>query len=113
MKQLYDHMKDKGLNPHFPGQYRGICEEPYTVILTGSQIPDPGTNQVGQRVIDILIYHPARSYVGMTAWINQVKNGLRDFKRLRRTGTETPILTEDEIKAYSSSIKYTILKELK
>lgn len=112
-RNLYDYMKTEGLNPHYPGQYSGVCTEPYTVILVGTQIPDPGTHLVGQRVVDILIYHPVSSYVGMDAWITKTREALRCFHPLRRTGTETPVITEDEIKAYSSSIKYTILKELR
>lgn len=106
-------MKASGLNPYFPGQHTGICEKPYTVILEGTQIPQYGTNQVGQRVIDILVYHPVGSYIGMDEWTKKVRTAMMDFGRLRQTGTETPVIPEDDINAYSTSIKYTILKELK
>lgn len=113
IKGIYDHMKAQGLNPYFPGQHKGECTVPYTVILTGTQIPEPDTHTQGQRIIDILIYHPASSYIGMDAWITKTRDALRNFRPLRPTGTETPVITEDDIKAYSTSIKYTILKELK
>ena len=110
--RIFNHLRDKGLNPYFPGQHKGECEEPYVVIRQGSQTPTIGTNRTGLSIIDILIYTPASSYTYMESYSKEVKAALKELNYLRKTGFETPVILEDDKKAYMISIEYVLLKKL-
>lgn len=111
-QDIYTKLRDKNLNPYPPGMHKGLCEEPYVVIKEGTQIPNINTNRLGQRVIDIIIFVPLNSYIAIDPYVKKIRAALKELPYLRKTGGETPIITDDDKKAYTTSIEYVIIKKL-
>lgn len=111
-KKIFKKLESKNLNPFYPGQHQGKCTEPYTVIREGAQIPSPSGRTTGQKIIDIILFTPGNSYLQMEEYKKQVGEALREIKGLRKTGIETPIITDDDKEAYTSSQEYVIHKKM-
>lgn len=111
-KTIFDKLKEKGLNPYPPGKHEGLCDKPYCVVKEGTQIPSIQSNRVGQRVIDIIVFVPLSSYIALDPYLKQIRSALKELPNLRKTGFETPAVTDDDKKAYTTSIEYVIIKKL-
>lgn len=111
LKEIYDHLKVKQLDPYFIGQHKGSCKSPYVVIKEGSSIPSIRSNYLGRRIIDIILYVPSESFISMDAYEKKIKTGLKGLKYLRRTGSETPPIPDDGKKAYTKSIEYILQRK--
>lgn len=112
LKLIYDILKNRHLRPYFIGQHRGECEEPIVIIKEGTQIPTLHSNRLGQKVIDIILMVPLRSYINLDPYSDKVKEALAEIDYLRKTGTETPTIVDDDKKAYTKSIEYVLIKKL-
>lgn len=112
MKDIYDHLKAKNLNPYFIGQHKGECTKRYCVIKENLQVPYFNTNKLGYKLVDIIVFVPDNSYVQIEPYIKQIKAAMKELKWLRKTGNETPVITDDDKKAYTMSIEYQIIKKL-
>lgn len=110
IKELYNLLKAENLNPHFPGQNQGLCEEPYVTIREGSQIPTVG-NVLGNEAVDVIVFVPRRSYIAMEEYTDKIKRTL-EGTNLRKTGFETPIILDDKKEAYTTSIEYVVMRRL-
>lgn len=110
--RIYDKLREKGLNPYPPGKHVGECKERYCVIKEQTQSAYFNARSVGYRIIDIIVYVPAASYIAVAPYVAEIKGALRELPELRYTGTETPIVTDDERKAYTTSIVYQVMKRL-
>lgn len=111
-QNIYTKLKEKNLNPYAPGQHNGECEEPFVIIREGTQIPSIQSNRVGQRVVDIIVFVPLNSYIAIDPYVKRIRAALKELPYLRKTGLETPVITDDGKKAYTSSIEYVIIKKL-
>ena len=60
--------------------------------------------------MDLILVVPLNSYIQKRAI--EHTGGYEGLKTLRKTGTETPIITDDEKKAYTTSIEYIVQKKL-
>lgn len=109
---IYDTLKRDALNPQFIGQYQGLCLEPYVIIKEGTQIPSIKSNRVGQRKIDIIIYIPKKSYIALKPYAEKVRDSLKQLDYLRKTGYESPTITDSDKEAYTMSIEYVLQKKL-
>ena len=112
IKAIYDHLKAKNLNPYFIGQHKGECTERYCVIKENLQVPYFYSNKLGYRLIDIIVFVPLNSYIAVEPYVNEIKAAMKELKFLRKTGNETPVITDDDKKAYTTSIEYQIIKKL-
>ncbi len=111
-KKIYLKLQEKGLNPYAPGQHEGQCMERYCVIKESSQVPFFRSNRTGYRLIDIIVFVPIASYIKVEPYVKEIKAALKELSFLRYTGNETPLITDDEVKAYTTSIEYQIIKTL-
>jgi hypothetical protein len=111
-KVILDKLREKRLSPYAPGQHKGECDKPYCVVKEGTQIPSIQSSRLGQRVIDIIIFVPLSSYVALEPYMKQIRSALKELEFLRKTGFETPAVTDDDKKAYTTSIEYVIIKKL-
>lgn len=112
VRDIYTKLKNKNLNPYFKGQHKGLCKESFVVVGEGSQIPNINSNVIGQKIIDIIIMVPVNSYISVKPYADDIRNALKELKYLRKTGTETPVIVDDEKKAYTMSIEYVLQKKL-
>lgn len=111
-KKIYLKLQEKGLNPYAPGQHEGLCIERYCVVRESSQVPFFRSNRTGYRLIDIIIFVPVSSYIKVKPYTEEIKAAMKELPFLRYTGNETPIITDDEVKAYTTSLEYQIIKTL-
>jgi hypothetical protein len=111
-QQIYDKLSSKGLNPYPVGHHVGLCTEKYCVIREGQQSPSFSGRQAGSQTVEVILFVPIGSYIQTMAYATLVKYALVELPNLRKTGNETPWITDDEKKAYTSSIEYLILKKL-
>lgn len=109
---LYHHLKSEGLNPYLIGQHVGECEKPFVIIKEGTQIPSLHSRNIGQQPIDMILFLPVSSYKQVAIYRKDVIGSLKNIKHLRKTGTETPPIVDDEKKAYTMSIEYVLQKKL-
>lgn len=111
-QQIYQKLRDEGLNPFAPGQHKGTCQESYCVVQEGAQMPSFRGRRVGSRIVDIIAFVPASSYVQMAPYVGKIKAALRGLSFLRWTGGETPVVTDNDVKAYTTSLQFQIQKKL-
>lgn len=111
-KTIFDKLRENNLNPYAPGQHQGLCDKPYCVIKESNQIPSLQSNKIGQKVIDIIVFVPLNSYIALEPYMKQIRVALKELSNLRKTGFETPAVTDDDKKAYTASIEYIIMKKL-
>jgi len=105
--KIFDHLTSKGVEVHFPGIKSGKCEAPYVVIKDMGQT---GNSYNGSKIIHMLIYTPQVSYITMINLRDQIKMFMDELSYIK-TGSETPVIIEDDIKAFSSSIEYQVFKK--
>lgn len=110
-KQIFDKLEEKGLNPYPPGMHEGLCTERYCVVKENSQVPF-SSPRTGYRLIDIIVFVPLVDYMQVGSYVAEIKAALEELPFLRRIGNETPVIIDDEVKAYTTSIEYQILKKL-
>jgi hypothetical protein len=111
-KLIYDKLKAKGLNPYPPGQHQGDCTERYCVVKENTQVPFFNSNRLGYRSIKIILYVPLNSYIAIEPYAKDIRAAMKELTSLRKTGTETPVITDDTVKGYTTSIEYQIIKKL-
>ncbi|WP_197096796.1 hypothetical protein [Paraclostridium sordellii] len=107
-EKIYDTLVDANIKPYSIGQHNGECNSPYVVISNA------GTNpfSVGLKydIIDIIIYYPIGAYSKVEPYANKVKQALKKIKNLKYTNTDTPIVIDDDKKAYTQSFTYQVYK---
>lgn len=111
-KRIYLKLKEKGLNPYPIGGHKGECRENYCVIREDTQIPSINTNRLGVKRVDIILFVPIGSYIEVEEYAREIRKAMQELKFLRKTGMETPIIIDDEKKAYTMSIEYVLQKKL-
>lgn len=111
-KTIYNKLEEHSLNPYPPGKHKGTCEERYCVVKENLQVPFFNSNKVGYKLMDIILYVPLSSYIEVEAYVKSIKAALKELTDIRLTGNETPVITDNDVKAYTTIIEYQILKKL-
>lgn len=109
--KLFDYLDDNGIEVYFIGQKKGQCLTNYVVLKDSGTIPTVN-NDLGIQVIDLYCYVPQGKYTETESYKKKIKEIMKGFNSLRSTGTETPPVAEDDIKAFSFSIEYQNQKTL-
>lgn len=109
---IFDKLKEKKFNPYYKGQHEGLCKDPFVIVAEGNQIPNINSNKLGQKIIDIIVMVPINSYLAVDPYVENIRNALKELDYLRKTGTETPVIVDDNKKAYTMSIEYVLQKKL-
>lgn len=111
-KTIYDKLKAKGLNPYPPGIHKGLCTANYCVVKEGNQIPSINSNQIGQSVMDIILFIPYSNYPALDLYKKSIRTALAEIPNLRKTGFETTVIADNDKEAMTMSIEYVILRKL-
>ena len=111
-KEIYKHLKSKGLNVYSIGQHQGICKDPYFVIKDNGESEVAGTN-LSYDTIEILIYYPIGQYSALEGQINVLKQYMKELAKLRRVMNPSPTVIDDDKKAYMTSLYYQKIKQLR
>lgn len=110
-QKIYKKLEEKNLNPYPPGIYQGECTVRYCVVKENAQ-SGLMSNKVGYRLIDIIIFVPMSDYLAAKTYCDEVKLALKELPEIRKTGNETPVIPDDSVKGYTTSIEYQVYKKL-
>ena len=108
MIELFEFLKSSGFETYFIGQKKGACTRKYIVIRDAGTIPIY-SNKAGTQIIDIIGYVPESKYIEIEEFKENIKETMKEYAA-RITGEESPVIPEDDFKAYSFSITYQIQK---
>ena len=105
-QDIYNHLKQNGIDVYSPGQHQGECTSPYTVVkLAGSsQLRQFSSTQA---LYYLLCYVPAERYSLLEEYVNQVKDVMRGLQpMIMPTHTETPSYYDVDVHGHMISIEY-------
>lgn len=111
-QKIYLHLKRQGFDVYSIGQKEDICEKSYIVIKEKGIFATNG-NVAGYALFDIIIYHPKDHYSTMEFYIKDVKKALKEFKNITFSGSQTPIILDEKLAAYTTRIQYKQFKRLR
>ncbi|WP_052045129.1 hypothetical protein [Caloranaerobacter azorensis] len=111
-QEIMLNLKNDGFEVYPPGIKRGNCESPYVVVKDDIQSPIAGTNKIGYKIIDLIIFYPLNRYSEIENYKRQIKSSMDKLKFIRKTGNETPVIIDDDRKAYTTSIEYIVYKKI-
>lgn len=107
-KAIFDHLKQGGFCVYAPGQHQGICLESYLVLLNNGTGID---YSLECREYEILVYCPYEEYSEFETFMNRVKNHMNQlFPAVILIDGEQPHYPDDDLKAYMTSLIYTVHK---
>jgi len=108
-RRIWEALEAGGFTPYSIGQHNGVCKSPYVVIKDDGQSPYAGL-PINNGLIDIIIFYPFGGYSEVEPYRDRVDRCLRSIRELKPTHIITPIIIDDDKKAYTTSIKYQIRK---
>ena len=103
---IYRQLKSDGIEVYSPGQHRGECLSPYTVVR------DAGSNQLNgfssiRTLYDILCYVPQDKFSMLEPYVERVKASMNKlYPAIIPTHFETPSFLDDTVKGHMVSIQY-------
>lgn len=106
-KDIYDHLKSKGIDVYSPGQHEGECLSRYVVLKVG------GVSQLGQftstvNSYDLLVYVPKNEYSELEVFVEQVKSIMRELEpMIKPQNIQTESFFDDRINGHMVSIMYS------
>lgn len=109
---VYLHLKSKGIDIYSPGQKTSTCTSPYVVVTDNGQYGMAGAHRNGYSLIEVIVYIPLNKYSQIEGYKTQIKNYIKELTGIKATGLETPVIIDDFVKAYTTSIQYQILKKI-
>jgi len=112
LQEVMLNLKNDGFEVYPPGIKRGKCEDPYIVLKSDIQSPIAGTNKVGYKIIDLIIFYPKTKYLEIESYKSQIKTSMNKLKFIRKTGNETPVIIDVDRNAYTTSIEYIVHKKI-
>lgn len=109
-KALYDLIK--AVYPtYFVGQHKGECKTLHVVIKYKGQIKSVGNGGCGWQYVDIMVYAPHTSALGIEEALTAIRTVLKEAG-LEPTGLMTPDFLDTEKLAIMRSEEYRLPKEL-
>ncbi len=108
--KLYDFLISKGINVYFIGQHQGECKENYVVLKDGGISSLNG--KAGSKFLDLIFFIPQNRFTAIEPYRKLIKGYVKEFGKLRYTGNETSIVTDDDKKALTFSIMYQVQMKL-
>lgn len=99
------------MNVLLPGQYTGICKEPYLVVQRGGTYPHGGRYTTYSLIL-VIGYVPADQPRALSKLLKQARATLAGQSYLRETGNETPETPNDKFKAHEAAIEYQVLQAI-
>lgn len=103
--KIFDTLQEKDIDVYFIGQHQGDCISPYVVIK------DFGDNEISgisldQNIIDFIIFCPIGRFEKVEEYVEEVKETLRSIEFLQDARYRSPILLDQDKKAYTTSMRY-------
>lgn len=105
-KDIYNHLKEKGVDVYSPGQKTGECTKPYVVIKSAGR---SGLTEISssQDLYDIMCYVPETKYSTLDPFVDLIEEYLDElFPMIRPVHFRTSSFLDDQVKAHMISTQY-------
>lgn len=108
-KKIFKHLKAKGLDVQAPGIKKGPYKDPFVVLKHGGEASHAGTSH-SRGYFDLFVYIPFQRYSTLEEYRKKVVDAMKELTDIRKTGTETPVIYEEDPSCYTFSIEYILMK---
>lgn len=106
LKQIYDVLKEQGINVYFPGQHKGECKNRYTVVKMEGAVQSL-TVSSERPIYTLMCYVPCNKYSELEEYVNELKTKMKKiFPVVMYVGNETPSYYDEGVNAYMISFQY-------
>lgn len=107
--ELFDYLTENNINVFLISQPKGNVTSPYVILKDAGTI-GMMSNKVGTQLIDVIFYLPQNQFTKCEPYKKQVMELIKEFNKLRYTGEETPIISDDDVKGLTFSVMYQNFK---
>ena len=105
-QNIYRQLKSDGIDVYSPGQHRGECTAPYTVVRDAGLTGIPGFSSA-QAKYEVLCYVPKEQFSTLEPYIERVKASMKKlYPAIVPTNYQTPSFLDDSVKAHMVSVQY-------
>lgn len=105
-KDLFNHLRGKGLEVYPPLAHKGVAERPYVVVRLEAQGPIANT-RTEVTIFDLLCYVPEGHYEYLLDFIKEVKEAMLSLRpMLSRYITQSPILYDEAARGFYIELEY-------
>lgn len=110
LMDTYNHLKAAGVEVYFPGQKKGECKKPYTVVRDAGTSPYTGYSSA-ITLYELLCYVPKDQYSTLQVYANTVKEVMKGlWPMLIPTRYESAPFYDDTVDAHMTYIQYRNMK---
>lgn len=110
-KDIYNKLKEHGLDVYSPGQHTGECTSPYVVVKNAGRT---GSTEISssQDLYDLMCYVPKDHYSTLEPLVDQVEAIMDElFPMLRPVHFRTASYYDDSVKGHMISTQYVNWKK--
>ena len=104
-EKIWATLEKGNIDVYAPGQHKGECVKPYVVIKDFGESEIAGT-ALNRNVIDIIIFAPSARYSQVEPFVRLVKNALKELRELKDTRYRSPIIIDEDKRAFTTSVRY-------
>ena len=112
LKDIYDCLKQNGIDVYFPGQHKGECVSNYVVVkdVTSAKHLSFSTTI---HYYDVLCYVPVKRFGDLEPFFKNVKTVMKQLvPMIKPTYTETGSFYDESIKGYMKSVQYQNYRQI-
>ena len=105
-KDIYNKLKQHGIDVYSPGQKTGECTSPYVVVKDAGRV-DLTTVSSSQNLYDLMCYVPMDKYSTLDLFVDDIENIMDElFPMFRPVHYRSASYLDTEVKAHMISIQY-------
>lgn len=105
LSNIFDILANNGINTYFVGQHRGECGVPYVVVKDAGSTAIPGIS-LNRSIFEMIVFYPFGRFDQMEDFMAHVKDTLRGLANLHDARYRSPVIVDEEKRAYTSTIRY-------
>lgn len=112
-KNIYENLKNQGIEVYSPGQHQGECKFPYVVVKSSGLTPLSGFSSA-QALYDLMCYVPENRYSILEDYVNQVKEAMKLlYPAIIPLNSETESFLDSTVKGHMISVQYENNRKLR
>lgn len=106
LKQIYDCLKENGIDVYFAGQHEGECIKKYTVIKKGGATTEYNVS-AERPLYTIMCYVPKHNYSELEDYVLEIKKHMKNvYPLVMYLGNETDSFYDETVKGHMVSFQY-------
>lgn len=110
-KDIYDKLKEHGIDVYSPGQKVGECTSPYVVVKNAGRLVSTEISS-SQDQYDLMCYVPKENYSTLESFVDNIETIMDElFPMLRSLHFRTASYYDDSVKAHMISTQFVNWKK--